>query len=160
MKLSLSVIALSLSIMALAVSVFSVVQPIYNSYVAQEASKNKPSFDMPVSGNDQNFYFAALTTNFFIVNNGSATAHDVHVLVSVYGYDNRTSVDFNLEQYIPTIAQGQGHALTFPIGYMQIEVEYAHANLNYVIDIDIDCKEVPNVQTFEFNINIPPQNSP
>ena len=146
MKLNLTVIAIMLSTLALAISV---IQPIYNFLMAQDVPKeNRPSFDMPVTQYHGNVIVGPITTSFYILNNGSAAAHDVHVRV----YFNAYSYDIYLEQYIPGIGQDGSRTIYFPVGYRQLELAWGNYT-NYTITIWINCKEVPNAQQFEFSMH-------
>lgn len=131
-----------LSILALAVSL---IEPAYDLFVAFNVPQDsKPSFDVPTY---QNLVVGPITTRFRIVNNGSATAHDVRVLL----YFDAHSYEIFLEQYVPQIEQDGLKKLYFPVGYKQLELAWGSYG-NYTITIWIDCKEVASAQQFEFSM--------
>ena len=135
-------IAIMLSILALAISLI----PTLNSVMTfDEPIENQPSFDMPVTQYHGNLIVGPITTSFFIANNGSAAAHDIHVMV----YYNAHSYDIYLEQYVLKIGQGEKETLYFPVGYRQLEMAWG-STLNYTITIWITCLETPDAQRFEF----------
>lgn len=146
MKVNLNVVAILLSTLALAISL---IQPIQNYLMTFNVPReNKPSFDMPVTQYHGNVIVGPITTSFYIVNNGSAAAHDVHVRV----YFDAHSYDIYLEQYVPEIEQDGSKTLYFPVGYKQLEMAWGDYG-NYTITIWIKCKEVPSAQRFEFSMH-------
>ena len=145
----LDLIAVTLSILALAISL----TPTLTSLMTfDEPVENKPSFDMPVSQYHGNVILGPVTTSFRIANNGSAVAHDVHVLV----YFDAHSYDIYLEKYLPELSHtGQwrdGRAVYFPVGYRQLEMAWGDFE-NYTITVRISCREVPGAQHFEFHMH-------
>ena len=153
MKVNLTAFAITLFTLALAVSL---VQPVQNFLMTFHVSEEKkPSFDMPVTQYHGNVIVGPITTSFFVVNNGSATAHDVNVRV----YFDAHSYDIYLEQYVPEIEPDGSKTLYFPTGWKQLEFAWGNygeawgGHTNYTITIRIDCKEVPSAQQFEFTMH-------
>lgn len=153
MKVNLTVIAIILSILAFAISL---IQPVQNFLMAFNVPEEKrPSFDMPVTQYHGNVIVGPITTSFFIVNNGSATAHDVHVKIHFDAH----SYDIYLEQYVPEIKPGSSKTLYFPVGWRQLELAWGNYGeawggpTNYTITIWIDCKEVLSAERFEFTMH-------
>jgi hypothetical protein len=149
-QMKLDYIAIILSVLAVVISLMPTLDALITF---DEAVENRPSFDMPVTQYHGNLIMGPITTSFFIVNNGSATAHDIHVRA----YYEAHIYDIHLEEYVTEIEQGDKKTLYFPIGWRQLEMAWGNYGedwgtsiSNYTITIWIDCRENPNAQRFEF----------
>lgn len=142
MKPSLATIAIILSVIAI---VISLSQPLYSAYVSMNTSvSGKPSFNV----DPFQFVVTKFDTQIYIVNNGTATAHDVKVRLNFYGPTSVSSTEF-----LPELQNGihSGVGWEFPIGYFQLTYDGWNRS-QYQAHVYIECEELSQTTEFTFNL--------
>lgn len=135
--MKLVVVAIILSVIALAVAIS---QPSYNFYTSM--SSGKPSFEINACHVDQ---FATFIN---LVNNGTATAHNVRVQLNFYGPAGLISS----AEFLSELQSGVQNdaSLDIPIGSFQMT--YGGWNeSSYQAGIIVECKELSKPMVFMVN---------
>lgn len=144
MKLSLVTVAIILSVIAVVVSLS---QPTYNFLVTMKKGiSGKPSF---------NIYFFLVSqydAEIMLLNNGTAIAHDVNLLLSF----NNPYIEYGLSasEFISEIYAGITGmvTITIPIGHYQLNSAIPTGSpvnaSSYEAVIDITCEDLINTNNY------------
>jgi hypothetical protein len=148
MRLNLSVVAIVISLVSIVVSL---AQPTYNLLISSRTP------DLSLEG----FHLYDTYAYVYIRNNGSATAHNILVVLSLHTED--LIYQSEISEYIPEIEPNSVSISMLPMGTYQVNSTIpsslwaTHDSIQVLIEVAIESKEVlahPDNTRFPYNITL------